>query len=323
MLLKKTLSFCPTCYKKIPADILVENDSVYIQKTCSEHGDFKAMVERDAGYYLQCLSAGTRIIYPGYFLDVTRRCNLKCKYCYYGVENSKDPSIQAIIQEAQVNAHLAPFIITGGEPTLREDLSEIISCLKQIGPVELLTNGTKLDLEKVVPLLRNNDVLNINLSMHPESNGKDLEIIEQAEKMGCKLESVLFVIDKVEQIDGILSFCKGRGIEAVRIKAATKLWAENKPENKIFVSDMMKYMQKYNPESIWWRNNKTSFFNTRIDGIFYMLVSWYDAYNVDLLDINCPPFYTAKTGQIENIVTAALINEGMQKGYLYGRKING
>ena len=66
-----------------------------------------------------------------------------------------------------------------------------------------------------------------------------------------------------------------------------------------------------------------AFFNFALDGVYYMLVSWYDAENVDLLDIACPPFYRARNGQVENIVTACLINEGMSKGWLNGRAYNG
>jgi len=140
--------------------------------------------------------------------------------------------------------------------------------------------------------------------------------------MGLKAESVLFVIDDVNQIDGILAFgSKYKSVvEAIRIKAATKLWSEEKPDNKIFVSDMLNHVRKYSPIPMWWRNNKTSFFNFQLDDVFYMLVSWYDVGNVDLIDIDCPPYYRARNGQIENIVTACLINEGMHKGWLAGRK---
>lgn len=324
--IKATISFCPTCYKKIQAEVFIRDGSVFMQKSCSKHGDFEAMVERDAGYYAQCLAAGNSNIYNGYFIDVTQRCNLKCKFCYYDVDNSKDPEIGCLEQDAQLHSNLAPFIITGGEPSLRKDLPEVVKRLKQIGPVELLTNGTGIDekmFDRLTPLLMNpNKVISLNLSMHKESNGKDIELLERVEKAGMVMESLLFVIDDVKQIDGILSFCHGRSVQSVRIKAATNLWAEGASENKIYVSDMLEHMQKFNPQPVWWRNNKTSFFNVQIGGVLFMLVSWYDAENVDILDIACPPFYKAKTGHVENIVTAALINEGIKKGYMDGKRIS-
>jgi uncharacterized radical SAM superfamily Fe-S cluster-containing enzyme len=301
----------------------VQPEGVFIHKNCSEHGMTKSMVERDPNYYIQCKSSAANNIYNGYFLDVTERCNLKCKYCFYGTNDSPDPSIESLKAEAMINAHLAPIILTGGEPSIRKDLPEVISEIAKIAPVELLTNGTGIDdLDAILPFLTNESgVVNINLSMHPEARGKDLYLLNRISERGLKLESVLFVIDSVEQIDDILAFGKRhvKDVEAIRIKAATKLWAEQKPKEKIFVSDMLQHINQYNPNTLWWRNNKTSFFNLELDGMIYMLVSWFDTENVDLLDIACPPYYRAKNGQIENIVTSCLINEGMANGWLNGR----
>ncbi len=325
MIVKQTKSLCPECYKEIPAVIDVD-EHVNIIKKCSEHGEFIAMVERDPAYYMQCLNAGANNIYNGYFLDVTEKCNLKCQYCFYRTTTREDQTVEALKSEAMINAHRAPIILTGGEPSMRKDLPEIIAEISQIAPVELLTNGTNLDLDNVLPLLTNgNGTVNINLSIHDEAHGADLRLISHVAEKGLKLESVLFVIDSLEQIDGILAFGSKykHVIEAIRIKAATKLWNEQKPDEKIFVSDMYNIVKCYKPNVLWWRNNKTSFLNLELDGMFIMLVSWFDVENVDLLDIACPPFYRARNGQVENIVTACLINEGMDKGQLNGRMING
>ena len=321
MIVKQTISLCPECYKEIPAVIDVDG-TVTMLKKCPEHGEFTGMVERDPNFYMQCLNAGATNIYNGFFLDVTERCNLNCEYCFFHKSDRKDPTIDALKSEAMINAHRAPIILTGGEPSLREDLPEIIAEVQQIAPVELLTNGTNLDLDAILPLLTNeNKTVNINLSIHDEAHGADLRLISEIAERDLKLESVLFVIDSLEQIDGILAFgSKYKSvIESIRIKAATRLWDEQKPEERVFVSDMYNVVKQYNPEVLWWRNNKARFFNLGLDGMIIMLVGWPDIDNVDLLDIACPPYYRAKNGQIENIVTACLINEGMSKGWLNGR----
>lgn len=328
MIIKNTISYCPTCYKQVPAVVERIHDSIMLRKVCSEHGETLAMVERSADYYAQCQQAHTNNIYNGYFLDVTQRCNLQCKYCYHAISNGKDPSIENILAEARINSWRGPIILHGGEPSIREDLPELVERMNQTTPgVELLTNGTGLTddrLDAVLPCLQNwNGVARINLSIHKEAKGKDLQLIDRISNRNLKLESVLFVIDNVDQIDGILAFGSKykHCIEAIRIKAATKLWAEQKPENKIFVSDMLEHVKPYGAETMWWRNNMTSFFNFLLDGVAYMAVSWYDVGNVDLMDINCPPYYRARNGQIENIVTSCIINEGMEKGWLNGSRI--
>lgn len=322
------MSLCPECYRRIPALIHLTGDGVMIQKHCTDHGETVSMVERDAKFYLQCIESAAPTIYAGYFIDITEKCNLKCKYCYYQVDNKKpDRSIDSIVQDAILHQNMAPFILTGGEPTLRKDLPEIVRKLRHIGPVEIVTNGsglTKELIDELKPFISLGSTVGINLSRHDEIEADNMRVLKLFEDMGLKLESVLFVIDKLSDINDIINLCDGWShvINATRIKAATKVWNEQKPKEKIFVSDMLMVMvEGYNAEPVWWRKNKVSFFNTKLNGIMHMLVSWYDRFNVDMLDINCAPYYQPKTGETMNILTAMLINEGLQKGWMNGNRI--
>jgi organic radical activating enzyme len=300
-----------------------------MRKSCSEHGRFESVVETDPVFYLQCLSANAQTIYPGYLLDATQRCNIKCKYCYYKVD-TKDPSIENIIQEAATYADLGPIIITGGEPTLRDDLTEVFDKLKKMGvATALLTNGTKLTgdlIDRLIPRMRfkYGNTSFINLSIHPESNGKDLEVIELMRERSIKLESVLFVIDALDQLDSVIEFGNDHKdvVSQVRIKIASKLWAEQKPEDSFYVSDVLRYLSKKYPFAVRWDlPNKSRFFNISINGMHYMIIHWYDISNIDILDKSCPPFYKARNGMVEGLNVSALVNEGMDKGFLDGKRI--
>ena len=327
---KNTLSLCPECYKKIPAFVGFRNDRVEMEKFCSEHGKFTGVVESSMDFYSECLASNAKNIYNGYFIDVTKKCNLKgsCKYCYYPVDNKfQDQSVDNILQEVDVHKNLAPIIITGGEPTLRKDLNALVNEIATIAPVELLTNGTFLDKQLIQNAnLCQGDILKINLSIHPEISADNNACLDKIREFGegKKLESVLFVIDDIGQIDTVVDFCEANSdvIAAARIKSATKVWDEQSPEDNIFVSEMLNYMiSEYNATPVWWRDNKVNFFNTELNGIIYMLVSWYDVSNIDLIDINCPPFYKAQNGEVLNILTAMIVNEGISKGWLYGNRI--
>jgi organic radical activating enzyme len=72
-------------------------------------------------------------------IDVTGRCDLDCKYCYHD-KQSPDVDTKLIINEARVNQ--GPYILTGGEPTLRDDLPELLREVRKIGQVHFLTNGS-------------------------------------------------------------------------------------------------------------------------------------------------------------------------------------
>lgn len=102
---------------------------------------------------------------PSVLLDVTNRCNLKCPYCYAGssqncAPTSSDPTITRLTQIAKSLLPVQPISITlsGGEPTLRNDIAEIITnfCDITSSPIFMNTNGTLLNsslCNKIAPLL--------------------------------------------------------------------------------------------------------------------------------------------------------------------------
>jgi hypothetical protein len=88
-------------------------------------------------------------------LDVTESCNLACPVCFAsaGSAPKPDPSLDEI--EAWCRALLAaggPFNIhlSGGEPTVRRDLPEIVRRIRALGfsYIQLNTNGLRLAEEK-------------------------------------------------------------------------------------------------------------------------------------------------------------------------------
>jgi len=86
----------------------------------------------------------------------TNRCDLRCWYCFFYEEKAGfvyEPSIKEIEEQIKVardmNGYTPPIQITGGEPTLRDDLHEIIRIGKQLGSphVQLNTNSVSLGIE--------------------------------------------------------------------------------------------------------------------------------------------------------------------------------
>jgi organic radical activating enzyme len=327
-----TISFCPTCFLEIPATVHVHKDSVRMVKECPAHGPTEGLVERDALFYQNIKSINSPSIYDGYFVDVTRTCNLRCSRCFYHLEK-EDPegeySLTNILNECRVNRSRAPFIITGGEPTLRPDIVELLTKVKEIGPIELLTNGTKIASEQlfseVMPLLTTDGVANLNLSLHLKETDKWMEVIARCQTLGIKIESALIVVENKDEFWKAVELAKmfKDTVLSFRIKAASLLWNEQRPSNKIFVSDMWNWLEESGKpvRMIPQRHNKVSIVNVLYEGCWLMLVSWYDRTNIDLVDVDCAPWYRARNGQVENFVTACLINEGYEQGWLKGRKI--
>lgn len=98
--------------------------------------------------------------YPGKPAAVvfTQGCNFRCPYCY-NKELVIPSCFQRPIEQEEVTRFLVKrkgllqgVVISGGEPTLQNDLLDFIRCVKQLGySVKLDTNGSRPDvLQKAI-----------------------------------------------------------------------------------------------------------------------------------------------------------------------------
>ena len=171
----QTESVCPHCLKTIPATIYENGGSVYMGKTCPEHGHCDVYLWPDANHYLwftnfsfpskprapqtECSDGCPRDcgLCPNHKrgitlaeIEVTWRCNQSCPVCFMSASDSPpapDPSLETIYDMLQTiqryDGGHASLQITGGEPTVRADLPDIIRLARQAGfsTVEINTNG--------------------------------------------------------------------------------------------------------------------------------------------------------------------------------------
>lgn len=335
-IIKQTISLCPKCYLEIPASIQIKSDGVVMNKTCPTHGMFQSVVERDPLFYLHVIRLGKTSIYPSHFIDVTRTCNLRCDPCFYRLQKS-DPAgmftVAKILNECIANVDRQPFVFTGGEPTLHPKIGEILIESRKIGAIEMLTNGTKIaepeEFERISNILMDSGsgVTHIHLSAHIEETTRWGDVLKLARERGVKLASVLIVVKSKSDFDRAISIAVENQdvVQTFRIKAASVLWNTKSITEKIFVSDMLRWLEeKQKPLlHVAMGNNKSCFYNVKFDGIHLMLVSWQDVQNVDLIDIGCAPTYRARNGEVLNLVVANIINEGMDSGWLKGERTLG
>ncbi|MFW6121559.1 MAG: tetraether lipid synthase Tes, partial [Petrotogales bacterium] len=147
-----------------------------IIKECNKHGSFKDIYFGDVGLYKKWMKykitgrsspdVKTKIFDDPVLYDehksqtvltnllVTNRCNLRCSYCFmnagasgYVYEPTLDEIRQLMLQARNEKPLGSKAIqITGGEPTIREDLFDIVQMAKDVGfsHVQVNTNGIKL-----------------------------------------------------------------------------------------------------------------------------------------------------------------------------------
>lgn len=172
-----TKSVCPVCLRTIDAEKAVGDDGyIYLTKTCPEHGSFETLIweggivdylkwdsapgggnapdrtvpvkdgcPRDCGLCEEHESAGCCVL-----LELTKRCNLRCPVCFASAgEGSVEPALSEISALYDMLMERGgPFNIqlSGGEPTLRDDLPEIVRLGRSKGFsfFQLNTNGLRL-----------------------------------------------------------------------------------------------------------------------------------------------------------------------------------
>ncbi|RLU23940.1 hypothetical protein DMN91_004148 [Ooceraea biroi] len=132
---------------------------------------FRAKLQRDEQNGILTDTFGRKHTYLR--ISVTERCNLRCTYCMpaEGVKLTKKEGIlrtDEIIRIADlfVKEGVRKIRLTGGEPTVRKDIIDIVGQLKQLKNLEqvaITTNG--LTLTRQLPSLQRAglDMLNISL----------------------------------------------------------------------------------------------------------------------------------------------------------------
>jgi cyclic pyranopterin phosphate synthase len=106
-------------------------------------------------------------------ISVTDRCNFRCVYCMpeEGMQWLPKSAILSYEEIGEVVRQLAPLglrrlRITGGEPTIRPQIHELIRMLRavpEIADIALSTNGVRLP--EIAPLLREAGLDRVNMSV--------------------------------------------------------------------------------------------------------------------------------------------------------------
>jgi uncharacterized radical SAM superfamily Fe-S cluster-containing enzyme len=175
--LHTTQSVCPVCLEVIDAQIVAEGNVVNMKKECSEHGHFSTYLWPDVEHYTWMNSFRFPFVRPEHpkqslkgcprdcglctshrrhptlvELELTEKCNLRCPVCFMAAEEVQaaakpgpglaelESMYTAIMEKTGPGTSIQ---LTGGEPTIRKDLFDIIRLGRKIGftAIELNTNG--------------------------------------------------------------------------------------------------------------------------------------------------------------------------------------
>ncbi len=173
--IRSTASVCPVCLKRLPAEIVKNGQEYFLEKACPEHGLFSAVVWRGDDPSFETWSDVTPAqndkapdcpnscgLCAGHLrktccalVEVTTRCNLKCPICF--ASSGGNDSDGTSVNEPTIDDLFMTFKrlvqngntfvqLSGGEPTVRDDLPEIVAAAKKAGceNIQLNSNGIRL-----------------------------------------------------------------------------------------------------------------------------------------------------------------------------------
>jgi uncharacterized radical SAM superfamily Fe-S cluster-containing enzyme len=261
-LLKKTKSICPKCLKVIDADIFEKKDGIWMYKECDEHGKFKGLVEKDVEFYKKVMneypvkrkSSDIKLMIP-----FTHKCNMNCNFCWLPQNNREDFStedLKKIISESKCKS----VRLSGGEPTIRNDLMDILRFIKKNKKdTVLMTNGLRLANLDYVKKLKDADLDGICISfnsfdddVYKKLNGKKLlnvklKALENLKKVGIST-TLSFMIHRGvndKELKKIFDYCieNNSFIKELRIRNSSPIGKYIK-SNGFFISDMITTFSK-------------------------------------------------------------------------------
>ncbi len=289
-----TKSLCPECLKIIDAEVYEENGKVMIRKVCEEHGEFvdvywgdAEMFRRAAKYaadghgietpltkYERCpFSCGLCGNHKSHTallnIVLTNRCDLACWYCFFYAKRAGyvyEPTIEQIREMVRIAKNMKPIgcnavQLTGGEPTLRDDLLEIVRVIKEEGydHIQLNTNGVRLAREPDLALkLREAGVNTVYLSFdgvdektNPKNHHDVPKVLENCRKAGLGIVLVPTVIRGVNdhQLGDIIRFAADnidivRGVNFQPVSLTGSMPRKEREKFRITIPDCIKLIEE-------------------------------------------------------------------------------
>ncbi len=292
-----TNSLCPKCLKTIPATKIAEGDKVYLVKVCPEHGTEKVLIWRgvedyeDMKRYAPVHSTPLRLavkekdncpqicgLCPDHIqhtclvvMEITNGCNLKCPVCFASAnERYKfNPSIEVIKGMYQTMLdyvdHPICVQISGGEPTIRDDLPDIVRMGKAMGidHIEINTNGIRFAEDiGFLQKIKDAGVASLYFSfdglqgdIYKQTCGRDilaqkLKCIENCEKVGMGITLVCVVSPNInlDRVGEVINFAKSKvptikGVHFQPIAYFGRVPISPKDEDRVTIPDLLKAIE--------------------------------------------------------------------------------
>jgi MoaA/NifB/PqqE/SkfB family radical SAM enzyme len=137
-------------------------------------------------------------------LRITRRCNAACSFCQAPNTSRAELTVDQIrmLSETFASAGVLSIKLSGGEPTVRPDLPDIIAVISAVGPkVVITTNGIRISDEVLDTAVRHG--AEFKFSVHrPDMTNDDVLRVSSFERIignlaSCRRREIPFALNTV------------------------------------------------------------------------------------------------------------------------------
>jgi len=158
-----------------------------------------------------------------YVFELTSRCNLNCRHCHAGRDNSiadelTTDQVKSILDSLAEIPDFKLIVFSGGEPMLREDIYEILRYAKDLGLYPMLATNATLINQEAARKLKESGMLGIATSIdstdpqkHNEYRRGDktyqdvIEGIENVRKQGLYIQINITISDyNIDELEDLL-----------------------------------------------------------------------------------------------------------------------
>jgi uncharacterized radical SAM superfamily Fe-S cluster-containing enzyme len=181
-LIKSTGSICPVCLEPVTAQVRERSGQVWMDKTCTEHGEFSALLSADVRHYYKsekdpqssgscCGPSSCSLPVSAteesqgtapwlnhsctILIEIIERCNLSCPTCFAGSTPQHsglmclDEFTRQVDRLAEGGKRGSDMIqLSGGEPTIHPDFFRMIEVLFERGFHQVCVNSNGIKLAK-------------------------------------------------------------------------------------------------------------------------------------------------------------------------------
>jgi hypothetical protein len=346
-----TTGLCGTCYRELPAQIEYRSDgSAYITKTCPVHGYEEAMVEKDYNFWDTATQKNpNNQTWQQYnnvtLVEATDRCNVQCTHCYHMPDNNvPDKSVDHIIKIA-ATAFTQSICLAGAEPTMREDLTDIIRGIKQIPwqdqfkTVSIYTNGIKLQKPGYVDKLKAAGLDTINMSVHhPEYHEANVwkhvqKALNHVAECEIDLGQISFTVENKIQanhaMDKIMWLMeRGRHPTDFCIRSPAEIGVPYESEGEVFASDIFRWLGEIAEErGLTFEKHPNHGSNPYHVGAILegkqtiQVIHWANVKSVDTSYMYMGPWAIMMPNTWGTFLIQAIMRDGVRKGWYQGNRV--